>query len=617
MTPNSGSFVPPSTASRLKSGFAVIIIASSLALTGFAQTDQISESAQRDIASIVDVKRSFSAGERKLSSNLVFSSRLAEGKPVGAAAGLIDPDIAVPGKVLKVVIKGSASAELLAGIAAHGGTVDAVSPGNDRIEASVPLTELEGLASLSDVKSIRQAPLKWTNVGALNTQGYIGHRANSTAAMGKIGTGVKVGVLSDSALPARVAALVASGDLGPGTTVLPGQAGPANGSDEGAAMMEIVQDLAPGCQLYFATAFTSETSFAQNILDLGAAGCKVIVDDVSYSDEFPFQDSVIAQAVNTFVASGGIYFSSAGNSYSKTSGAAGTWEGDFKDGGAVTGPIAAAGETGRLHDFGSGQTFNRLLQASSGVVLFWSDPIGGSGNDYDLFVLNSTGTTLKAFSAASQSGTDDPIEDIAATGVGGTYSAAANDRVVVVLFSGNPRALHLESLFGSASLSISTTGQTHGHNAGASTQCVAATYWNSAHTGTKPFNGTNNPTEVFSSDGPRKIFFNPNGSEITPGNVLFGTSGGLTLQKPDFTAADGVSTKTPGFNPFYGTSAAAPHAAAIAALVWGAKPSLTNTQVVSILRNTSLDNMAPGTDRDGGYGVLNALTAVQAALATP
>ena len=38
-------------------------------------------------------------------------------------------------------------------------------------------------------------------------------------------------------------------------------------------------------------------------------------------------------------------------------------------------------------------------------------------------------------------------------------------------------------------------------------------------------------------------------------------------QLPEISAADGVVTTTPGFNPFFGTSAAAPHAAAIAGLV--------------------------------------------------
>jgi len=75
-----------------------------------------------------------------------------------------------------------------------------------------------------------------------------------------------------------------------------------------------------------------------------------------------------------------------------------------------------------------------------------------------------------------------------------------------------------------------------------------------------------------------------------------------------------VFTKTPGFLPFYGTSAAAPHAAAIAALVKGANPSLTNAQIKAIMVNTALDTMAVGVDRDSGYGITMALPAVQAAL---
>jgi subtilisin family serine protease len=183
----------------------------------------------------------------------------------------------------------------------------------------------------------------------------------------------------------------------------------------------------------------------------------------------------------------------------------------------------------------------------------------------------------------------------------------------VVLFSGSARALRVDTNRGR--LSIATAGSTFGHNAGLNTISTAATYWNSAKTGTKPFVGVANPIETFSSDGPRKIFFNPNGTAITPGNFLFGTNGGTTLQKPDVTAADGNSAKTPGFTPFFGTSAAAPHAAGVAALVKSTNPTLTNTQIKQILIDTALDNMAPGADRDGGYGIVMALPAVQAAQA--
>jgi len=76
--------------------------------------------------------------------------------------------------------------------------------------------------------------------------------------------------------------------------------------------------------------------------------------------------------------------------------------------------------------------------------------------------------------------------------------------------------------------------------------------------------------------------------------------------------ADG--TENSGFNPFFGTSAASPHAAGIAALVKSAKPSLTNTQIYNAMISTALDNRAPGTDRDSGYGIVMALAAVAKAL---
>jgi subtilisin family serine protease len=163
-------------------------------------------------------------------------------------------------------------------------------------------------------------------------------------------------------------------------------------------------------------------------------------------------------------------------------------------------------------------------------------------------------------------------------------------------------------------LSIATAGATVGHNAGANTVSTAATYWNSAKTGTKPFTGAANPNEIFSSDGPRKIFFNPDGTPITPGNFLFGTNGGTTLQKPDLAAADGTSAKTPGFLPFFGTSAAAPHAAGIAALILSVQPTWTPAQVLNAMTSTALDSMAPGIDRDSGNGIVMALPAVQYAL---
>ncbi len=50
-------------------------------------------------------------------------------------------------------------------------------------------------------------------------------------------------------------------------------------------MMEIIHDLAPGAKLYFATANSTQATFAANIRALRDAGCTIIVDDVGYFAE--------------------------------------------------------------------------------------------------------------------------------------------------------------------------------------------------------------------------------------------------------------------------------------------------------------------------------------------
>ena len=160
------------------------------------------------------------------------------------------------------------------------------------------------------------------------------------------------------------------------------------GTSEGSAMMEIVYDLAPGVQLFFASAFNGEDSFADNIRLLrNTYHCDIIADDVSYSDEPAFQDGVIAQAVNDVTQDGALYFSSAGNEGNLTNGTSGTWEGDFNPAGAAGSPLPA-GYT--LHSFGA-NNFVRLAVATIDVTLHWSDPLGNSTNDYDLFILNAAG----------------------------------------------------------------------------------------------------------------------------------------------------------------------------------------------------------------------------------
>jgi len=594
---------------RLPAVAAVVVILS-LSLSGFAQSAP-SKAAVSQIASIQQVKQNFTPAQMKMDSSLAFAT-VGQKNPAAVspfASAMPKMATTTTGKVL-VDVHGAVSPELLQAIQRAGGDVLYQSGRWNSIHAALPLSSVESLAARSDVIRIAKAPLARTSIGSVTSQGVIAHRAKQVVTGGITGAGVNVGILSDSALPAEVAALKTSGDLPASSYVLTGQDGPSNGTNEGTAMMEIVYDMAPGSTPIFATAFTSEASFADNIIALQAAGCKVIADDVAYSDEGVFQDTIIAQAVDQVVANGSTYFSSAGNSGSALHGNSEAYEGDFKDGGPVSGVIGTfEGGQGRFHDFGGGQVFDTFLGRSGVAILQWSDPYPGACNDYDLFVTNSTGSTLKGFSATPQdcSNSSVPYEEV------DYNNPAVGDRIYVVLYTGSARALHVSGW--STTLSVATTGNTFGHNAGKNTITMAATYWGSAKKGVVPFTGFANPVETFSSDGPRKIFYDPNGNAITPGNFLFATNGGQTLLKPDITAADGVFTKTPGFLPFFGTSAASPHAAGIAALVVQARPGYTPAQVKTAMIKSALDNMAVGPDINGGYGVAMASGAVSYALA--
>jgi subtilisin family serine protease len=98
------------------------------------------------------------------------------------------------------------------------------------------------------------------------------------------------------------------------------------------------------------------------------------------------------------------------------------------------------------------------------------------------------------------------------------------------------------------------------------------------------------------------MFYDSNGNLLTPGNLT--STGGIIRKKPDLTAADGVSTSVTGFSPFYGTSAAAPHAAAIAALLKSANPAATPAQIRAALVGSALRVAVSGPDNATGAGIV-------------
>jgi subtilisin-like proprotein convertase family protein len=621
------------------------------------------------IDALATAKQARTPDERKVDSRLLAELAQRRGQALAAGVPRVRTGV-VTDKAGRtpLSVRGDAK-QVTAAVRAAGGTVLGVFAAQQAAEqvvrADVPLTAVQGLAASSAVTAVRVAdqpltarqggrvpplskerradvvrqrvaqalarakadgrPLVTTDagvvaaVGAKTSEGDRAHAADTAREKFRVtGTAIKVGVLSDGV--DSLAASIASGDAPPDTEVLPGEAG---SGDEGTAMIEIVHDVAPKAKIAFATAFTSAESFAANIRELREAGCDIIVDDVVYFAESPFQDGPIAQAVIDVTNSGALYFSSAGNEGNVDDRTAGNWEGDFSSSGQTLGKYA-----GFAHDVDPGpgvQAVDPVSEDSAGApaILQWADPLGAAGDDYDLYAIDATGN-VTAFSNDVQDGDDQAFE--------GFVIPAGTLGLVVTKFRGEDRYLQLTAFRGrftdrSGLTGFVTPGVTRGHSA------VPAAFSVAAVPAADPFTreiapGVPNPSgpypgsytsaqrsETFTSDGPRRVFFRPDGTPITPGN--FTSTGGEVRLKPDLAAADGVSTTVPGFERFFGTSASAPHAAAIAALVLSGNPGITPAEVRRALTGTAIDIEQPGWDRDTGHGIVMADRALRYTGATP
>ena len=585
-----------------------------------ADSPRVKASAVHQMDALRTIKTSKSAVQNKIDSRLFLA--LLHQRNDARLAPLTDFRFVKPeadGRVpVDIILSGPAGVKTAVNqVTSLGGVVKAMSYAYRRVSARVHIGDLETLAAIPQVRKIRQEIPRVTQ--AVNvSEGDKTHGADEARGFfGVTGLGVKICVLSDGV--DSLAALQASGDL-PVVDVLPGQAG---AGDEGSAMLEIVHDLAPGATLGFAQAGPDEAGFAQNILDLAADGCNIIVDDVLYLDESPFEDGPVAQSVNTVTTAGVLYFSSAGNEGNKNDLTSGTWEGDFNPSAAADpSPLAGA----NLHNFGDGG--NSILVEFGGgnpPLLIWAEHYdlntGVASTDFDLYDMDGGLTTIFDASTDVQDGTggdDFPIEFIGGGAFGG-------ERLLIDKFAAGTTSsvpvFNLILLRGELDDALTTSGATRGHSAAANAMSVAATPAAASFDGVSadgPYPGlftAANESEDFTSDGPRRIILTTAGAEITPGNRT--STGGVVRQKPEITAADGVSTAAPGFNPFYGTSAAAPHAAAIAGLLKSALPSLTLAQVRTALVNSAIDIEVPGVDRDTGAGIIMAHAALVSAGAVP
>lgn len=446
-------------------------------------------------------------------------------------------------------------------LTANGLDIEIANKTNRIIQGWASANKIQTLSQLSFVKRIAAPSYATHHKGSATTAGYTILHASEFQALGFDGTGVKVGIISDGGDNWEDAA--ATSDL-PSSVTIYGTCTAPTTCNEGTAMAEIIHDLAPGAELAIGSLGTS-LDFIQRITDLkDTFGADIIVDDVGFLLEPHFEDGAVAQAVAD-VVDDLIYVSAAGN------GATYTYEKTFV-------PVANFHDFGTANGGGSDNTMNLGLPAGGTITVYlqWNDQFGASGNNYDVALFNSDASVQLAASTIVQDGDDDPLEAFSYTNPSGSDVQV---RLAVQKTTGTEKILDL-FISGALILEYGTAGNSiFGHAAVPGALAVAAIDAND------PGHDT---IEPFSSHGPVEIFF------PTP----------ETRAKPDITAVDGVFvTGAGGFSsPFFGTSAAAPHIAGLAALLLDAFDTATGEEVRNALVNNAVDIGEVGVDSSSGSG---------------
>src|SRR5262249_55307309 len=123
------------------------------------------------------------------------------------------------------------------------------------------------------------------------------------------GSGITIGVISDSFNSLGGAGHdIAIGALPNAISILSDVAG----SDEGRAIAQIIDALAPGAAIDFYSGINGPEDLASGIAALQAAGCQIIVDDLGFYER-ELVGGVTDQAIDAAVAAGVTYVTAGGN----------------------------------------------------------------------------------------------------------------------------------------------------------------------------------------------------------------------------------------------------------------------------------------------------------------
>ena len=241
------------------------------------------------------------------------------------------------------------------------------------------------------------------------------------------------------------------------------------------------------------------------------------------------------------------------------------------------------------------------------LALQWDSPFfsvsGGPGtpNDLDIYLLQNNVVVRAA--TTNNLVSKDPVEVLSAVCSGpGTCV-----RSIMIVNHAGPVPGRFKFVFYGASRRLTLTpamnsGTIYGHANALGAIAVGASNYKTPTT-----------LEPFSSGGTTPILFDILGNPLDPPD--------LRQFKPEIVAPDGANTtffsagsdpEFDGFPNFFGTSAAAPHAAGVAALMVQALPTLPPETLRNTLENTALNMGAAGFDVNTGFGLIRADAALAA-----
>jgi len=478
------------------------------------------------------------------------------------------------------------TSDVLAALAASGMEIEVTVAWIGAVQGWTPYDSLETMAGIEGVTKLDLPEYGITRTGSITSAGDGILNADDLRAAfpeGIDGTGVNIGVISDGIRNWDKAR--DTGDLP--STLTYSSLGELN-KNEGTAMLEIVHDLAPGAELYFAPGGTVNDFLAA--LDWLDDRVDIIVDDIGFLSQPYFTDGSVASAVGDVVDAGLVYVSAAGND------AIAHFQGDFDPDQYDCQSWPSGGNVLPYLAYGDPEDTTYFT-----VAVQWSDEWGDSGNDYSLHAFfwdeHEEDWVYISSSDYVQTGIGcDPYETIHLQNpthdevtFGFVFARdSGSSREIELFVSGPGHFLFQDDMVSSDSI--------FGHAAVEEAIAVGAI---GAHDGPEY-----DDIEVFSSRGPSTIYTDFDNQIPTTRHPL------------DVAGIDRVSTSIGDQHyfdePFSGTSAAAPHIAGIAALLKEIDPDLTPAQIEDLICANAVDLGDTGYDDVFGFGRADALATVSA-----